>query len=104
MSSVWRSSEADGSAEAAVNEVSAVGLRVASAAAEVELDEREVVYWQSPVIRLHGQRRQQRLAELRVLSGGGRLRFDFAEVREQSHLWRWVILAVIKRDVDAIHL
>jgi len=99
----WRSSEAEGGAECASNGRSSVRLCVASAATELQLQEREVVHGHRPVTRVHGQRREKRLAE-RSSVVGAHERFDFAEVSQERQIRCWILITVRKRDLLTVHL
>ena len=99
-----RSSEADGSADDALDGLSAVSLSVSSAAAEMHLHEREVVDGHRAVRRVDGQFREHAVAP-RKFSGVGVLgRLQLTVVGEQSQLRVGIPVAVLKRDVCTVHL
>ena len=99
-----RSSEADGSADGAFNGTSAVCLREATTATEVQLHEGEVVNGHCTVRRVHLQRREKLLAENPFAVEIVRFRYDFGEVGEERQLRVWCLVAVFERDVHAVHL
>jgi len=99
-----RSSEANGGAECAFDGVSSVGLRVASAAAEVDLHEREVIDRHHAVRRVHLERREQPAAERRYHVEKIRGRFELTEVAKERQVRLWISIAVGKRDIYVIHL